>query len=113
MTGLTQLAGILPHHDGSEVYLSDPNPDLGDTVTAFVRVPRSFDAREVVMRAVHDAEPVRADAVLDREDDVEQWWRVDLRAHNPVTSYRFHLRDGADRTVWLNGAGVHLSLIHI
>ncbi len=107
MTDLTQLAGLGPHHDGSEAYLSDPNPELGDTVTAFVRVPRSVGAREVVMRAVHDAEPFRADAVLDREDDVEQWWRVDLRAHNPVTSYRFHLRDGADRTMWLNGAGVH------
>ena len=104
---LTRHTGIEPHHDGSETYLSNPNPELGETVTAFVRIPRASDVGEVVMRTVHDAEPFRADAVVDREDEHERWWRVDVRAHNPVTSYRFHLRHASGRTSWLNGAGVH------
>ncbi|MCB0966354.1 MAG: glycoside hydrolase family 13 protein [Ilumatobacter sp.] len=94
------------HHDGSEAYLSDPNPELGDTVTAFVRVPNDADVRRVVARTVNDAEPFRLEATLDRTSATEQWWRVDLRAHNPVTSYRFHLADGAGRTTWLTGEGL-------
>ena len=103
---MTARAGLGAHHDGSETYLSDPNPDLGDTVAAFVRAPIGADVRRVVARVVHDAEPFRFEATIDRTTPTEQWWRVDLRAHNPVTSYRFHLTDSAGRTSWLTGEGV-------
>jgi alpha-glucosidase len=96
-----------PHHDGSEAYLSDPNPGLGETVTALVRVPLAAGIEHVVARVVHDAEPYRVVALPDRTTDTERWWRVEIRAHNPVTSYRFHLRDRSGRTAWLTQSGVH------
>ena len=94
------------HHDGSETYLSNPNPELGETVTAFVRVPIDADVERVVARVVQDAQPFNVEAELDRATAREQWWRVDFEVVNPVTSYRFHLRNAAGRTSWLNGEGV-------
>lgn len=99
--------GLEAHHDGSEAYLSNPNPELGETVTAFVRVPLDADVDRVVLRAVHDAEPFRYEATVDRTSDTERWWRVDVGAHNPITSYRFHLTDAAGGTAWLTGEGLH------
>ncbi len=95
------------HHDGSERYVSDPNPELGDTVTTFVRVPPGRRVDEVAARVVVDAEPWVIEAELDRcDDDGVQWWRADLPIGNPVTNYRFHLREGGT-TSWLNAAGEH------
>ena len=95
------------HHDGSEAYLTDPNPGLDETATAFVRVPRSRAVTEVHARVVLDAEPRSVAADLDRSTDTEDIWRVDIRAGNPVTSYRFHLRDASGQVTWLNGTGEH------
>lgn len=97
---------IGPHHDGSERYVSDPTPDLGDTVTVFLRVPTASSANEVHVRTVRDAEPSVIEAVVDRTSKHETWWRADLPIHNPVTGYRWHLRRGGDAT-WLNGEGEH------
>ncbi|NJC69442.1 DUF3459 domain-containing protein [Planosporangium thailandense] len=88
-----------PHHDGSPLYVSDPAPGLGDTVTVFLRAPASV--RTVHLRAVSDGEPEFAAAVLDRTTGGENWWRAPVPVHNPVTRYRW-LLDGAR---WLNALG--------
>jgi alpha-glucosidase len=100
-----------PHHDGSVLYVPEQEPSLGETVTLFVRVPHEAGVTAVHVRAVVDAEPEFIEAVVDRRDDVETWWRVEVDLRNPVTSYRF-LLDGehgsARRTYrWLNGTGTH------
>lgn len=92
------------HHDGSGLYVSDPHPELGDTVALFLRVPADRRLSEVNIRTVRDAEPEVVEAVVDRETDHETWWRAELSIHNPVTSYRWHLRD-AHTATWLNGEG--------
>lgn len=97
---------LAAHHDGSEAYLSNPNPELGETVTAFVRIPLDAGVDRVVARVVHDAEPFRFEAEPDRTTATERWWRVDVRAHNPITSYRFHLTDRQGGTAWLTGTGL-------
>ncbi|MEV4348669.1 glycoside hydrolase family 13 protein [Actinoplanes sp. NPDC049596] len=95
-----------PHHDGSELYVSDPAPELGDTVSVFVRVPRGTGVSRVHMRWVRDGEPVFTSAVVDRRDPAgDTWWRADLPVHNPVTYYRFLL--GTTRGMrWLTGMGL-------
>lgn len=98
------------HHDGSAYYVSDPTPELGDTVSLRLRVPKSVAADEVHVRTVRDAEPVGVEATLDRETPHEHWWRVELPIHNPVTNYRWFLRRGADAT-WINGEGEHDSAV--
>ncbi len=95
------------HHDSSERYLSDPNPELGDTVVAWMRVPLTDEITEVTLRAVWDGEPFRIPAVCDHITTAEAWWRVELPIRSPLVNYRFHLRDRSQRTCWLNGEGVH------
>ena len=95
-----------PHHDGSELYVSDPAPALGDTVAVLVRVPRGTGVSRVHLRWVRDGEPVFASAVVDRRDrNGDTWWRAELPAHHPVTRYRFLL--GTTTGVrWLTGLGM-------
>jgi alpha-glucosidase len=93
------------HHDGSALYVSDPYPDLGDTVTLFVRVPRSAGASTVHLSALHDGERLTTEAIVDRETPTETWWRVDLEVHNPVVAYRFLVDGGGPGHRWLTGEG--------
>ncbi|MGK5677677.1 glycoside hydrolase family 13 protein [Actinoplanes sp. URMC 104] len=93
-----------PHHDGSELHVSNPAPELGDTVAVFVRVPRGTGVSRVHLRWVRDGEPVFTSAVVDRRDG-DTWWRAELVAHNPVTRYRFLL--GTTSGVrWLTASGL-------
>ena len=94
------------HHDGSSTYVGATAPELGDVVPVFLRVPGDAAADQVHIRTVRDAEPETLDAVVDRTNGLETWWRVDVPLHNPITSYRWFLRRGATAT-WLNGEGEH------
>ncbi|GAB2622720.1 alpha-glycosidase [Paractinoplanes abujensis] len=94
-----------PHHDGSELYVSDPAPALGDTVTVFVRVPRGTGVSRVHMRWVRDGEPIFTSLKVDHRRGTDTWWRAEITAHNPITRYRFLL--GTTSGVrWLTAYGV-------
>jgi alpha-glucosidase len=95
-----------PHHDGSEMYISDPSPELGDVVAVRVLVPPGFECRRVWVRTTPDGEPYFDEATIDASNNRGTWWLAHLRAHNPVTSYRFALEGGPCGHRWLNGAGV-------
>ncbi|HEX9999885.1 MAG TPA: alpha-amylase family glycosyl hydrolase, partial [Actinoplanes sp.] len=95
-----------PHHDGSEAYVSDPVPALGDTVSVFVRVPPGTGVSRVHMRRLQDGEPVFTSAVVDRRDPTgDTWWRAELPVTNLVTQYRFLLGTTAG-VRWLTGFGL-------
>ena len=95
-----------PHHDGSGLYVSNPAPDLGDTVTVFVRVPPGTGVSRVHLRWLRDGEPVFSSAVVDRRDPAgDTWWRAEIPVRNPVTPYRFLLGTTAG-VRWLTGLGV-------
>lgn len=100
------MAGILdqPHHDGSELYVSDGVPHLGDTVAVFARVPDSFPVEAVHLRSAPDGEETFTEAVLDRRTDGESWWRADLPVRNPSNRYRFLLHT-PDGPTWLHAGG--------
>lgn len=106
MTADASLLGQ-PHHDGSALYVSNPYPELGETVTVRVRVPRGADVRAVHVRTTPDAEPRFADAVVEAETGTDTWWAAPVEVHNPVTNYRFILEGGPTAYQWLNGTGVH------
>lgn len=95
-----------PHHDGSELYVSDPHPALGETVTVFLRAPTGAAPSSVHRYVVRDGEPEYAEATVDRSDEHETWWRAEVEVHNPVTRYRFLLDGGTARHRWLTGEGV-------
>jgi len=95
-----------PHHDGSELYVSQHAPSLGDTVDVMLRVPHSAYAERVFVRTTPDAEPRFAEASVERTDERETWWRAGIRVDNPVVRYRFLLEDGAAPYRFVNAAGV-------
>jgi alpha-glucosidase len=95
-----------PHHDGSVLHLPDPVPTLGGSCTTFVRVPHGADVVELHGRAVADAEPHFAAGVVDRRDEHETWWRVEIPVGNPLTGYRFLMRGARGTYRWLTGTGV-------
>lgn len=96
-----------PHHDGSELYVDNAAPQLGETVTVRVRAPHAAGIAQVYVRQLRDAEPTFAAARVVRHTSTEQWWAVEVTCHNPVTSYRFMLEGADGRYLWLNGTGVH------
>ncbi|MFC4020675.1 glycoside hydrolase family 13 protein [Micromonospora sp. GCM10011542] len=93
-----------PHHDGSARYVPQQEPRLGESVDVFVRVPAGADVRQVHVRTTGDGEPRFAEAVVDRADVGDVWWRAEVEARNPVSNYRFLLSGRGRR--WLTAAGV-------
>ena len=96
-----------PHHDGSERHVSTLAPELGDTVTVWLRVPHADPAQRVWVRTVRDGEPRYVAAEVDRATPHEAWWRADVVAHNPVVNYRFLLDGGHSGYRVVNGTGQH------
>ena len=94
------------HHDGSELFVPQGTPALGDVVPVRVRVPASGTERGVHLRSVRDGEPHVVPARLERADEHERWYVAELAVDNPVTGYRF-LLDEPDGYRWLNGRGLH------
>jgi alpha-glucosidase len=89
------------HHDGSPLYVDNPEPALGDTVSVFLRAPAGAVSR-VHLRSTPDGEPRFTPAVIDRTGpDGETWWRAEIEVRNPVTRYRWQL----DGVRWLGGLG--------
>lgn len=96
----------LPHHDGSALYVDNPHPALGESVTVRVRVPYPYPLRAVHVRSIRNGEQHIDAATIDRQDETETWWRAEILVHNPVTTYRF-LLDGPDgQYAWLTASGV-------
>ncbi|WP_170318915.1 glycoside hydrolase family 13 protein [Allorhizocola rhizosphaerae] len=89
-----------PHHDGSPLYVSNGAPKLDELVTVRVRVPAGVT--DVHVRVVVDGEPIFVPSSVDGDG----WRRATIRAHNPVTRYRFYVQRADAPPVWLTAAGV-------
>ncbi len=96
-----------PHHDGSPLYVSNPSPELGETVRVRLRVPEALGpVRAVRVRSNPDREPRMAIADRLNAADGWSWWEAEMLIENPVHGYRFLVRldDGTD--LWVNARGV-------
>ena len=96
---------IQPHHDGSELYVSNSAPELGERITLRVRVPKKDPATALFLRILQDGEPVTYPMRRVKKAAVESWWQVSVEIVSTLTSYRFLLRKGTSFR-WLNAAGV-------
>lgn len=94
-----------PHHDGSPLYVSNSHPSLGDTATIRLRVHAQTPEQAVWVRAVHDGEPVRVQARLERADANERWYAAELTIHNPMVNYRWLVVE-PNGYRWLTDRGV-------
>lgn len=99
------VGNALPHHDGSPHYVTNLNPQPGESVTVFVRTSASSPVGRVFVRTAPDGEPHYREAVVDRVAGGEIWWRATIEMVNPVCRYRFLLQSGRTQH-WLTAAGV-------
>ena len=102
---------LCPHHDGSELYVSNSAPKVGDKVVLRVRVPHSYTFARSFVRLYHDGEPRSFELTLERRDATESWWAVKVKIENPSTCYRFVFVDN-DKYDWLNASGFYDHDVH-
>ena len=96
---------LIPHHDGSELYVSNSAPRIGDKVEFRVRVPKKIKVDQLHIRFFHDGEPRTREAKLVKKNSVESWWSVKVEVINSTFHYRFMLVDKGNYS-WLNGVGL-------
>lgn len=94
-----------PHHDGSQLYVSNSAPNIGDSIEIKVRVPAKDKCTRIFIRFFHDGEPRTLEMKRAKKFAHEQWWAVELQILNTTTHYRFQLVDSKSYR-WLNGVGV-------
>ena len=93
-----------PHHDGSELYVSDAAPNVGDKVTLRVRIPNTYTFAKSFVRLYHDGEPRSFELKHEKSTVAESWWSVKVKIENISTHYRFVFVD-VNKYEWLNAAG--------
>lgn len=78
-----------PHHDGSELYISNAAPQIGETITLRVRIPHSYSFEQCLVRFYHDGEPRNTPLKLEKKLATESWWSAKVKILNKSTQYRF------------------------
>jgi alpha-glucosidase len=102
---------IHPHHDGSELYVSDAAPKIGDLLTLKVRVPKDYSFEKAFIRVYEDGEPRSYELNLGKSTDFEHWYQVRIKVVNKQIVYRF-VFIGRGKYEWLNAYGLSDHDVH-
>ncbi len=86
------------HHDGSDLYVSNPYPGLGEKVQIRLRVSHQAPVRQVYLRYTHDGEQRLIPLQAAPPTPPVRWWEGVLEIREPRVVYRFLLL--ADDGVW-------------
>ena len=100
-----------PHHDGSELYVSNIAPVLGEKVTLKVRVPSDYVFEKAMLRIYHDGEPRIFEMKESKRDSTETWYQVNVEILNIQSYYRFAFI-GKGKYEWLNAKGLFDHDVH-
>lgn len=92
------------HHDGSALYVSNPLPRSGETVTLRLRAPADAPVRHIFLRIAPDGEEDLKPMRRTHEDGVLAWWETELKISMPRTPYRFKVMSG-EGAYWYNALG--------
>jgi alpha-glucosidase len=102
------MTTLIPHHDGSPLYVSNLEPALGDVVTVRLRVPAGYGGLTAVRtRSNPDHEPEWTDASPIGSSDGWDWWEAPVTVRNPRHGYRWMMQHESGRIEWLNQTGLH------
>jgi len=93
------------YHNSSAVYVSNPTPDLGETVTITVRVPLDAPIERAFIRSAPDSEGHHDPLQRVGEDSVSAYWQGTLKIHQPRNNYRFKFMT-PQGAYYLNQVGV-------
>ncbi len=77
------------HHDGSEEFVSNPCPKLGDTVQIRLRMDINAPVNDVYLRTLPDGEQAFTQMAPDSRQGSSKWWAVNLDINEPMVHYRF------------------------
>lgn len=102
---------LYPHHDGSEIYVSNAAPAIGQTITLKVRVPSSYHFEKAFIRVYEDGEPRSYELKLVKTDSNEYWMQVKIKIINLHTIYRF-VFVAKGKCDWLNAFGLSDHDVH-
>ncbi|TRZ56645.1 MAG: glycoside hydrolase family 13 protein [Streptomycetaceae bacterium] len=94
-----------PHHDGSQLYVSNISPAIGEKVTLKVRVPNNYVFEKVMLRIYHDGEPRIFELKEGRKGKKETWYQITVEILNLQNYYRFAFI-GQNKYEWLNAKGL-------
>ncbi len=100
-----------PHHDGSDLYVSNSAPSIGDKVTLNVRVPNTYLFEKAMVRIYQDGEPRIFELKLGKKGAVESWYQVSIEIVNLQSLYRFAFI-GQGKYEWLNARGLFDHDVH-
>ncbi len=100
-----------PHHDGSELYVSNEAPKIGEQITLRVRVPAHYRFAESFIRVYEDGEPRIYKLKVKSNSQSEKWLEVKITIHNIHTIYRF-VFIGEGKYQWLNAYGLFDHDVH-
>ena len=100
-----------PHHDGSDLYVSNSAPAIGDSVTLKVRVPNNYLFEKAMLRIYHDGEPRIFEMKLSTKNEVESWYQAKVEILNLQNSYRFAFI-GHGKYEWFNARGLFDHDVH-
>jgi len=100
-----------PHHDGSDLYVSNGAPKIGDKVTLKVRVPNDYLFEKAMLRIYHDGEPRIFEMKLTKKGSVESWYQTTVEILNLQYSYRFAFI-GHGKYEYLNARGLFDHDVH-
>ena len=100
-----------PHHDGSELYVSNIAPELGEKVTLKIRVPSNYVFEKAMLRIYHDGEPRIFEMKESKRDSTETWYQVNVEILNIQSYYRFAFI-GKGKYEWLNAKGLFDHDVH-
>ena len=93
------------HHDGSESYVSNLYPRLGQTVRLRLRISHQAPVRRVILRTLPDGEQRLTPMQRGATEPPAQWWESDLLIDEPSVHYRFII-DAADGIWHYSAAGL-------
>ncbi|MBI1281172.1 MAG: maltodextrin glucosidase [Anaerolineaceae bacterium] len=93
------------HHDGSAMYVSNPLPKQGETVTIRLRVPKDAPIRAVFLRTAPDGEQHLAAMHKESEAGICAYWSTDVQVSMPYIPYRFRIMSD-EGAYWLTAMGV-------
>jgi alpha-glucosidase len=99
------LVTLRPHHDGSEIYVSNAAPAIGQTTTLKVRVPNSYHFEKAFIRVYEDGEPRSYELKRGKSTASEIWLEVKIKVVNLHTIYRF-VFVAKGKYEWLNAFGL-------
>lgn len=93
------------HHDGSEAFVSNPHPRLGEKIHLKLRCAQNAPVSRVYIRTSPDGEQAFRRMEPAGQSSPVQWWQTSLTVRQPTLHYRF-LIQSTQGVWWFTAAGI-------